>query len=146
MDGFSIKIEGAKELQDALKGLEPALSKKIIKAALKRVGAKLLADVKARAPIGSPDESTDPNYKPGFLRDSLVSKVSMAKSKVSVTVGSNDKLYTGNNFYLAFNELGTSHQEAKPFLRPALEDNKDSIREDVTNEIIEGFVDLGFKE
>lgn len=132
MDGFSITIEGHEELSSKLIQLEPKMSRKILRNAFKEVGAVIEAAAKANAPNGST----------GNLKSSIVAKVSVTKSKVAVTIGSVAGFYKGDKFYLAFNELGTRHQPAKPFLRPALETRKAEVISMVTDAIIKGLAEV----
>ena len=129
-DGFSIKIKGFEELEQKLKALEPKLSKKILRSALKQVGNDLLAEVIEKAPS-----------KSGALIASLSSKVSIGKNKVAVKVGSDSGDFQGQ-FYAAFYELGTRHQPARPFLRPALQQNDANIIQDVADKIKEGLENI----
>ena len=127
-DGISIKIEGAKELTEKFKLLEPKIAKKILRKTFKSVGSLLVSAAQQNAPVGTT----------GQLKDSIKAKVSFRKNSISVSVGSAAGFYRGDVFYMAFNELGTSRQPAVPFLRPALEDRKDEIREQIAADIASG--------
>lgn len=49
----------------------------------------------------------------------------------SVVVGSKSGSSPGTPFYITFYELGTSRQEPRPFMRPALDKNKAKIRKHI---------------
>lgn len=136
-DGISITLAGYEELSDKLKALEPKLSRKILRDAFKAIGADLLEIVRANAPQGDGDDG-----HAGELREAIQMKVSVTKRRVQVTVGASDKSFAGQEFYFTFNELGSSHQPARPFLRPALEQNKSRYYDEIAERIKAGLDEL----
>jgi len=107
------KIHGLQELDKKLRELEPKLARKVTRKALRDAAKMTAAKAKELVPV---DE--------GDLRDSI--RVRSGKSRkgtvsVIVTTSASDNLFTGESYYGAFLEFGTSTIEARPYLRPALE-------------------------
>lgn len=116
---MSIKIEGAKELEKTLLGLEPKLGKKIIRQAMKKAAKPIHAAARQMAPVVT-----------GALRKSIKIRVMKRKKhRYGVVIGTAAKWFTGETFYGAFAEFGTKKQPAKPFLRPAFDAyHKDALK------------------
>lgn len=119
-----VGIEGADEIIKILKDIGIEANAVLEEAA--EEGAKIaLAEAKRRVPV-----------KTGNLRDNLeITKVKSRtpdklKKTVFVKVGFNKKA-----FYGTFVELGTRFIKAKPFLRPAIDQNRNSIAQVVNNAI-----------
>lgn len=129
-DSYSIQIRGMEDLQRKLAELEPKLSKRILRSALSEVGKDLQAQAIEKAPV-----------KTGALVAAFTSKVSVGKNKVSVKVGADAGNFDGQ-FSLAFFELGTRHQPARPFLRPLINDNDANIIENVGEKIKDGLENI----
>ena len=121
MSSFNFKIEGGKELDAALKKLGIDLERKIAKSGA-RAGANIVAKAaREKAPQDS-----------GTLKRSI--KV-VARSKrvgdavVSVVTRSGKKWNSKgmNAWYAGKVEFGTEHTPARPFMRPALDENGERI-------------------
>lgn len=124
----SVIISGDKRLQSLLGGLEEKVQKKLVRHAL-RESAKIVRDAaKVLVPVDT-----------GELRDSLkVQAMPRKKNKIGIQVVASDETlnkglkqakksgaaFSGTVFYGAFVELGTSKMQARPFLRPALDQNR----------------------
>ena len=81
-------------------------------AKMKRIVLQIERDAKKKAPVDT-----------GNLRGSIASRVIRnTDGEVTGVVGSNVK-------YAPFQEFGTSKMEAQPYLRPAVEENREKIRE-----------------
>ena len=132
MAKVSFKIEGLKELADALRDeLPKATATNIQKRALQKAGEPIESDAKRYAP-----------YRTGFLREEIDigSKLSprqkgqhKKESKVEVFVGP-PSMARG-----IVAEFGSVKQAPHPFMRPAWDANKrtafDTIKEILTEEI-----------
>lgn len=110
MAGVTVKFD-VRKLNRKLKTLEAKVEKKITRQAL-RAGAKVIAkEAKARAPVDT-----------GMLRSKIkVWALKRSRKRIGVLVGTSAKEYTGDQFYGAFVEYGTSKMAAKPWLGPAAE-------------------------
>lgn len=126
--GFQITITGNKQLEKAFKEIEPKLQRKILRKSMKP----------AMLPVLHQMINTSP-FLTGALKENFKLWIQRGKrGKFSVVVGTKGEyalkkqglkggLNQGDQFYAAFYELGTSHQPARPFMRPALDNNKSLI-------------------
>ena len=112
----SIKLLGDKALERKLKRLAPALQKKIVRKGMREAIKPVAADAKANAPVFSGLLQLSIKVKARKFRD---------RNKFGVKV-STEGLAGVPIFYGSFNELGTRHQPARPFMRPALNSNRET--------------------
>jgi HK97 gp10 family phage protein len=114
------KVEGAEEIIKLLKEMGQNAENVLSQAA--EAGGKIaLSDAKRRCPVG----------KTGNLKSNLkleTGKKTSTKAFVKVLPGKDE-------YYGTFVELGTKKQPAQPFLRPAVDENKEKISEKVTSEL-----------
>lgn len=125
---MDFKIEGMDELLNNIKKLDKEMDKQINKA-LENVGEFVRQDAFNKTPVKggisadgryvSESETADPS-RAGAVRKSLKYMVSKYNSEVFV--------YT-NNIIAKPLELGTSREQAKPFLRPAIDENHEKIKQ-----------------
>lgn len=132
-----IHVLGLKEIKATLERLPARLGEKVVRAAL-RAGAQVIRkDAQSRAPVL---QKPDKRRKAGTLKKSITIKRSKQdKYGVYLTVAGltakkikefkkAKKSGSANNpddpFYWVFQELGTTSQPAKSFLRKAFEANK----------------------
>lgn len=124
-------VDGIEDFKKALDKLEKKLRNKIIRAAM-RDGLKIIAkDAKDRAP-----EDT------GAMRDSI--KVKSGKRKkdtlsMQVIVEGGH----GDSWVPLHIEAGTAKMPAKPFLRPALWDHEQEVRQLVLDKISDAIEGAG---
>lgn len=128
---------GDKQLEKKLHGLETKIEKKALRHAMRRAGKIVLATAKTLAPRRS-----------GRMADTL--KVRSAKKSnansgqvgVVVQTGTRDQLGIPEDakyYYPAGVEYGTSHSPAQPFLRPALDQNREEALEIIKQDLHEFF-------
>ena len=145
---ISVKIEGLKELQEAMNQLPLEIQKRPLRSAVS-AGAKVIMDEAIR---GAPQGET------GNLRKAIYRYRSRSQSRtgqetflVGVRKGKKEyvdsarnrrfgrvgKKYTveGEAFYWRFVEFGTSKMPARPFLRPAFESKKNQAVETIRNRL-----------
>lgn len=127
-DLISFKLKGADELSRIFKTLPSEIQRQIVVPAAKEAMQIVLDDAKARA-----DRVDDPetrNYIPKniamvedkkFFEETGSTKVSVGVRKRKGSAGG------GNSFYWWFVELGTSRIRAQPFMRNALDQNKEAV-------------------
>lgn len=108
----------AREVMQALNALPNAISRPIAVAALKKGAEPIRSAASALAP-------RDPASKPPHLADNIITAVPTAHQLEQigdetpvVAVGPRKDF-----FYGFFNEVGTMHQPARPFMRPAFDAN-----------------------
>jgi HK97 gp10 family phage protein len=152
----NIRIDGMEDLLKRLKTLEPKLAKKVIRQSL-RAGAKvILTAARAKAPRRS-----------GLLKKSIkVRALKRSRTgRIGITVQTGEGDFQGKTFYGAFVEyghkLGARQRkppsdgeqlrkaiesggsdrrfiEAKPFMEPAFDQNKDKAAAVIKQMILEG--------
>lgn len=157
----TFKIEGLRELDEALKELPRATARNVLKRALTKAGQPMADMARSLAPV-DPDGG-------GTLRDNIVVS-SRIKNKVGASeyaaamrdglgkeaavaalrdarraaagMGSHAEVYVGPTtkaFYGMFQEFGTRNHGPQPFLRPAFDSRApralDTIRDDLATEI-----------
>ena len=115
MSNFKFQIQGAKELEQALKRLGPDLERKVAKSAV-RAGATVIAK---EARLNVPVES-------GTLRNSIrvVTRSKRVGDAVASVVTRSGKKWRSKNmdaWYAPLVEFGTKNRPATPFMRPALD-------------------------
>lgn len=115
-------IEGMDEVIKLVAELGDAAAEALDKAS--KAGADMvISDAKRRVPVDT-----------GKLRDSLVLKKSRVK-KVKVKSEYYVTKKSGAEHFAPV-ELGTSKMKAQPFLRPAIDENKNSIAKKVNEEML----------
>lgn len=114
----TVDIRGQRETIRALETLSAKLQRKAIAKSSRIAGKLLMAAGKARAPVDT-----------GALKQSI--KVRAIKRNrrgdVGVVVGTSQREFVGDLFYGAMVEYGTEKMQARPYMRPAYEENKDEI-------------------
>ena len=114
-----VGVEGGDKLVKDLKAMESAAADVLMKGA-KAGGQIALADAKQNCPVDT-----------GALRDSLgLAEVSVTERKATVKVDYDKTLKYGTHV-----ELGARGRPANPFLRNAVDENIDSINEEIVKTI-----------
>ena len=113
---------------------------------------------KKLAPVGTPESTGIPGYIGGLLRGSITHALSGKQPSISTYQdnagkrrgsysgtapeegGSNkNAVYIGTNVeYAPYQELGTIHMAAQPFLKPAVADHANEFRKIFENELKNG--------
>lgn len=107
----TVELSGFDEFLADLERLPESLRTGVYEEALTAAAVPVVLQAKANAPVDT-----------GQLRDAIdIQGLSVGRALSSVSIGTSDKDYTGQEFYAAFNEHGTARQEARPFLRPAID-------------------------
>lgn len=124
--GFvEMKVEGFDELRKAFKQFRMDFEKEF-KKVLRREGRTVLNDAKT---------NFQKNYtmRTGKGLGSFSLTVKEKKGELYAVI----KAGGGEAYYMPFLELGTSKLEAKPFMRPAIDDNRERIVEAVRKDLAE---------
>ncbi len=133
MPNISIKLLGDVELQRRLYALPEKLQKKAVRPALKAAAKVVLATAKANCPILT-----------GAMKRSL--KVRALKSSRRIGANFGSLIMTGKREELGINpfapgyypmsvEFGHGNVPAHPFLRPALDTNRENVKGILRREI-----------
>lgn len=112
MDGIKVewKVLNYKEFFNNLEDLGRTVGKNQLETAALRGGRVISYEAERRAPKGSPPKASK-TIRARIWRSE--------PGEVEVMIGPDER-----GFYFMFHEFGTSHQKARPFLRPALEDKQ----------------------
>lgn len=125
-------VSGFFELEQALRKLPQEVAGQVLIAALRKAGKPMEADAQQGAP-----RSSNPGPH-GHMADSIKLRVLKETSGVA-DVEAN--LWLGpdaTHFYGGFEEFGTSHQAAHPFMRPAFDRHKDEAIDILGKELWKG--------
>lgn len=129
---FSMEVEGLKELEQALLGLDDQVKKKnVARAALRDAAKPMAAKMAILAPddpkTGAPDLST--SIKISKRQRSGTQKKDTPESAgwVNMYVGPTGKGYP----QAIMQEFGTVHHGAQPYMRPAWDSAKPTIVDDI---------------
>lgn len=120
-----LRLNGTQDVRAALLALEEKVAKRIARAALKAGAEPMLHAARSKAPVDT-----------GDLVESLKISTGTKKGKLVARVQTKEGDYKGKTFYGSFIEyghylgdkdLGNSRKwvEARPFLRPAFDENKE---------------------
>jgi HK97 gp10 family phage protein len=141
-----IKIEGMKELRGRISRLDGKLQRKVYRQAVRKAGVVVVNAAKAQVPV-----------RTGSIKRSLTHRTNHKLSqglfgvKVTIRGGRKASERTANRRgkgsvyhpdaverYYRFQELGTKHHPAKPFLKPALEGKAGEVLEVLKRELAAG--------
>ena len=108
---MAIQVQNLPALQRDFANLTAKMQRGVLRDALRSAARPVVASAKVKVAV-----------KTGALKRGITQRVSVQGSKAQAIIG-----FQRDQFYGAFLELGTSHQSAKPFLRPALDESQDKI-------------------
>ncbi|KQY27184.1 HK97-gp10 family putative phage morphogenesis protein [Rhizobium sp. Root482] len=124
--GFTVGVDGLKDLEKALKELPQANAKAVLRRTMKEAGEPVARTARALAPKdeGHLAESIDVSTKLSERQKKLHKK----QSPVEMFIG------PGSHPYGPLQEFGTGpgHQ-AQPFMRPAWDQNKEKVLDTIAN-------------
>lgn len=140
---FSMRLEGAKELAQALREMPKHIAKNVLKKALNKIAEPIAADARSRAPLGlrkgkkggGAGGFNHLKFKIGVSPTlSRRQRKSLPKDVAAVYVGASPARHavlvefgTGPRHRNSFDAPGeTGVMPAKPFMRPAWEANKNA--------------------
>ncbi len=122
------KLTGADALSAKFRTLSDEIRRKVALPAAKDAMDIVLVDARDRA--DRVDDPSTPNYIPANLAMIERRKIGEEMGAVVVSVGVKRQRRGqkgGNTFYWWWVELGTEHAAARPFIRPALANNREAI-------------------
>lgn len=142
-----VKVEGLKELANALRELPKAVARNQLRGPVAFAAAQMRDDARRRAPVAAEDLGPG-RPKPGTLRKSVIIKrVPTAANRAVYILGvRHGKQFQKvgkrelnlDAYYWRFIEFGTSHAAARPFIRPAFEANKRQALDIIVNRLRTG--------
>jgi HK97 gp10 family phage protein len=128
---ITVKVEGLKEVQAALRELPNATAKNVMKRVLLR-RAQPVADVaKGLVRVFEGHLQHSINVSTNLTRRQKARHRKVDRDDVEVFVG------PGTDPAAHLNEFGSSHQTAHPFMRPAWDQTKDDLLEGVAADMWE---------
>ncbi len=109
----SCTVEGLDELEHALLDTTVKKARKGMREALNAAGEVMRAAIEEKAP-----------RRTGFLSSHIITKVKLSakEDEGTVSVGPSKEA-----FYGVYDEFGTRHMAARPFMRPAFEQHKEPM-------------------
>jgi HK97 gp10 family phage protein len=133
----SIELHGFKELNDLLASYSDRVAKRLVKGALVKALAPVLQSAKAMCPVSADGSHGKPA---GYLRDSLVLKTMPARKRLpgEMRAGLTTRkgAFESGKYYGGYLEYGTHKMAARPFLRPAIDQNKQQVLDNLKTEIL----------
>ena len=128
----NFQLKGDKAIRNALLLLGPKVGKKVVNKAIRNGLKPILADARKRIRGGE--------YATGFSASRIKVRASSRRRTgvIALDIRVGEKDYVGKTFYAAMVEYGTAKMEARPFMRPAFEANKDKVIKLVLSEIKAG--------
>lgn len=135
--GFSAKITGIKEIDRALKELEPKLAKQAIRKGMREGLKIMLKRARVLAPVGPSRQANGVDHKSGTLRKGIKIKSSRSRKGIRIAILLAKESFKNDPFYGAFQEEGAKKARIKPqhFLRKAFEETKNQVRDKTAAEI-----------
>ncbi|WP_110951372.1 HK97-gp10 family putative phage morphogenesis protein [Pseudomonas bohemica] len=127
-DWVDYKLTGADELSARFRSLTEEMRRKVVTPAARDAMEIVLADAKDRA--ARIDDPETANFIPKNLAIVERKAIGVEVGAVVMSVGVRKRSRGqggGNTFYWWWVELGTEKNRAKPFLRPALANNREAL-------------------
>ena len=125
---MTFKLTGVKELDNALRQFEPKLVKKIARKVVRKAAKPVQESAQRRVRV-----------KTGRLKRSIkvraLKRSRKNKHRVGVRVITGEGFFQGSTFYGGFIEYGTKNMRKKPFMRPAMDENHETVRRVFQSEI-----------
>ncbi|UFP98552.1 HK97-gp10 family putative phage morphogenesis protein [Pseudomonas fitomaticsae] len=127
-DYVRFNLKGADELSARFKGLTEEIRRKVVLPAAKDAMDIVLLDAKDRA--ARIDDPETANFIPANL--AMIERKAIGEEVGAVVISVGVRMRKrgqkgGNTFYWWWVELGTEKNRAKPFLRPALANNREAL-------------------
>ncbi|MDH0745734.1 hypothetical protein N5D61_05190 [Pseudomonas sp. GD03842] len=127
-DWVDYKLTGADALSARFRGLTEEMRRKVVTPAAKDAMDIVLVDAKDRA--ARIDDPVTANFIPKNIALVQRKAIGVEIGAVVMSVGVRKRSRGqggGNTFYWWWVELGTEKNRAKPFLRPALQNNREAV-------------------
>lgn len=127
--GNVTRIDGMEDLEAAIRKLGEDVQGEALRDAC-AAGAEITRSVASQLAPRSQDGSH--GRAPGFLADNIIAQVKWTRTQNTADI---DVGVSKEAWYGILQEIGTSYAPAQPFLRPALDETKDSVVEAVAEHL-----------
>jgi HK97 gp10 family phage protein len=115
---IALKFDGGAAIAKALETLPARVSRAMQQDALLAAGERIRKDAAAKAPVEA--ESTGPRLRDNFVIQPIRRTPAQVAAETTAVVGIG---VPRKFFYDWFAEIGTRHESARPFWRPAFDGN-----------------------
>jgi len=124
-----VDLVGVEDLEAAIRRLGEDVQGEVLRDAVD-AGAEIVRDVMSQLAPRSHDGSH--GHEPGFLSRNIVKERQWTRTQntADTHVGPSKKVWYGR-----FPELGTVFQPAQPFQRPALDETKNSVIDEIAEQL-----------
>lgn len=131
---FSMKVEGGQDLLRRLQQLPAAVSRPVRVHALMQGGEPIREEASALAPYDQ--ESGEPHLQDNIVVAPLSERTLESRGRGTETVVEiGPELRPDDLFYGFFQEFGTKHHPAQPFMRPAFDARAQDALEIIEDEL-----------
>ena len=127
--GQELRVSIDPGIRRRLERLPKSVAKGAVRFALREALRPVRAQARAEVPVDT-----------GLVRRSIKIKAQRSKSAVIFRVTIGDRDFVGDAFYGAFHEFGTEKLDARPFLKPAFDQNEAAIVAGLSKGIAAGIV------
>jgi len=146
-DWVTYNLKGADALSAKFKGLTEEMRRNVVTPAAKDAMDIVLIDAKDRA--SRIDDPETANFIPANL--AMVERKALGEELGAVVISVGVRMRKkgqkgGNTFYWWWVELGTEKNRAKPFLRPALANNREQLFQEFLSSAKYQLIKLGVNE
>lgn len=117
--GAEVKIVGMEKINLKIKN---NLGLYAVRTVVQKNGSEMQKKAQKKAPVGTPQSTGIPNYKGGTLKQSI---------GLEITNGGLTATVEPKAHYAAYVELGTRKMKAKPYLKPAFDEQKEKFKSDM---------------
>ena len=117
--GAEVKIVGMEKVNVKIKN---NLGLYAVRTVVQKNGSEMQKKAQKKAPVGTPQSTGIPNYKGGTLKKSI---------GLEITNGGLTATVEPTADYAAYVELGTRKMNAKPYLKPAFDEQKEKFKSDM---------------
>lgn len=114
-----VKIVGMEKMNLKIKN---NLGLYAVRTVVQKNGSEMQKKAQKKAPVGTPQSTGIPNYKGGTLKKSI---------GLEITNGGLTATVEPTADYAAYVELGTRKMNAKPYLKPAFDEQKEKFKSDM---------------
>ena len=119
MATVTVTLSGLVELEEKLREESKQVAKRTVVRAARDAADIWVDAIETSAP-----------YKTGDLAHNIVMSTTTVEDGIQLMVGPAKKV-----FYAIFAEFGTRHETARPFIRPAYEDNKQAVLDQFVSDL-----------
>lgn len=136
----TIRVEGLQQLGERMRGLARTVNVKIARASTNAAAQVIKKGAKQKAPVAPPEVTPKVPYA-SLKNNVVVKRIAPSKTPLTsehiVTIRGKKKDFYAHKVG-RLNEFGTVKQAAKPWMRPAFEENKGKALEALVQKLKDG--------